>query len=303
MLTTHRAAAAVSLLFLMLLQGAAFGAAWTTVREAEGAEPAQVEIDGKSRAYWKLEQGLSMELTVTGPAQLRVFSRAPWKRSFKDKPYAWSYRLDDGETEVLRHKAGKARSARLAGGGALLAASRVDEIEIPPGVHVLRITADECLGGALYLRLQRRFVQPIPRGGNIELSPVAPLPVRDVAVRETIARYHVLASGEEAQLDVVGPTFLKLISRLDWNPSMSGRQKYMLRVYLDGEFRNTWVLQGRRSDVAVYTEKSDSVPAQGEVVYVDVPEGRHQVGVRFQDSGRELNLRVLMPRESLRNSD
>lgn len=277
-------------------------AAWSTVRQVEGAERVLVEVGGKKRAYWKLEKGRTMEVSVTGPAVLRVYSRSEYKLSYKKDPYTLSWSLPGGERETLRHEVTKSRGTQLAAGGKL-SASRTDEIDVPPGTHRLQIQVDDCPGDEIYLRLKRKFVHPIPRGGNIDLVPLSALPVRDVVVRESRTRYHVLSSGDEAELDVIGPTFVKAISRLDWNETMSGRQKYMIKVYLDGEFRNTWVLQGRRSEVAVYSDKPDSTPAEGEVIYIDVPKGRHRLNVRFQDSGRELNMRFLLPRESLRNSE
>lgn len=299
----HRFAALLLLLLAAAFSAAPALAAWSTVRQVEGAERAIVEVGGKKRAYWKLEQGRTMEVTVTGPSVLRVYSRSPWKMGLKGDPYSFSWSLPGGESETVSHEIAKSSGTRLADGGAKLAVSRTDEIDVPPGTHRLTIIAGDLPGDALYLRLKRKFVHPIPRGGNIDLVPLVSLPVRDVEVRENRSRYHVLSSGSEAELEVIGPTFVKVISRLDWNETMSGRQKYMVKVYLDGEFRNTWVLQGRRSEVAVYADKPDSTPAEGEVIYIDVPEGRHRVDVRFQDSGRELNLRFLLPRESLRNSE
>ena len=300
--TKLRYSIVIQLLALLLVALPAM-ANWSTVRQVEGASRVLAEVDGNKRAYWSLDLGASMSMMVTGPAEIRVISRSIYKSSYKGDPYTLSWSLDGDEGGTMEHKIIKSRAARIADGGKKLSASQTDMIEVPPGTHRLELTADSCPDDAVIIRLRKKFIHPIPRGGNIDILPLSVCPARDVVVRETINTYHVLKSGEELELDVIGPTFMKVISRLDWNSSMSGRQKYMLKVYEDDAFKNTWVLQGRQSDLAVYTGKTDSVPARGEVIYVGVPEGRHKYKIRFQDSGRELNLRFLIPRESLRNEE
>lgn len=290
-------------LLLLLLASVPALANWSTVRQVEGAERLLAEIDGKKRAYWQLEKTGTLEMMVTGPAQVRVISRSPYKTRHKGDKYVLGWSLDNDEGGSFEHDVRKSRAAKYSDTGKRLSAARTDEIDIPPGTHRLRLTIDSCPDDVLLIRLRKKFIHPIPRGGNIDLLPAGHDRVRDIVVRETVNTYQVLSSGEELELDVIGPTFLKVISRLDWNSSMSGRQKYMIKVYEDGTFKNTWVLQGRQSDLAVYGEKGDSVPARGEIIYVEVPEGRHKYKIRFQDSGREVNLRFLIPRESLRNEE
>jgi len=92
------------LLLALLLAAAPATAAWSTVRQVEGAERVLVEVGGHKRAYWKLDAGRTMEVTVTGPAVLRVYSRTEWKLSYKDDPYAYDWSVPGAESGSSHHQ-------------------------------------------------------------------------------------------------------------------------------------------------------------------------------------------------------
>jgi hypothetical protein len=287
-------------------------AAWVTVRHVKGAERAVVQVEGKDRAYWKLAAGSELSATVNGPAVLRVTGRSPWKSKFKDKPVTLAWSLDGKPGGTLSHPVKRSATVRLhppkddanianPAKWPRLSGSFTDEIRIPFGTHKVALSVQEAPGDHVLLRLTRKAINPVPKGGTIDLLPTGHSRTRDVVVKDSRSTYQVLASGEDLSLDVTGPTMVKVISRLDWNTSMAGRQKYQLKVYEDGTLKSTWVLRGSHSGQAVYAGKDDSTPARGELVYIEVPAGRHSYKVKFQDSGREVNLRFLMPREALRN--
>jgi len=303
----------------LLMMGAALvlagltHAAWVSVRHVKGAERAVVQVEGKDRTYWKLAAGGELTATVNGPAVLRVTGRSPWKGKFKDKPLTLDWTLDGNPGGVISHPVKRSSTVRLQPPGdhkdaanpakwPRLSGSFTDEIRIPFGTHKVAFAIKEAPGDHVLLRLTRKAINPVPKGGTIDLLPSSPGRTRDVVVKDARNTYQVLASGEDLSLTVTGPTVVKVISRLDWNTSMAGRQKYQLKVYEDGTLKSTWVLRGSHSGQAVYADKDDSTPARGELVYIEVPAGRHTYRVKFQDSGREVNLRFLMPRDALRNT-
>lgn len=299
-----------ALLGLILAAGLA-GAAWTTVRTVKGAKRAVAEVDGKARTYWLLEQDGTMTATVNGPAVLRVVTRAPWKGKLKGKESVVAWSLDGQPGGTWRHPLVRSQSARLRPAKdspefgtpdkwPRLSASRTEEIQIPYGTHKVQFKAADSAAPVL-LRLKLKSLHPLPKGDTVDLLPRAAGDTRTVTVRDARSTYQVLASGKSLELDVTGPTVVKVISRLDWNSTMTGQQKYQLKVFEDDALKNTWVLRGRHSAAALYAGKDDSTPARGEVLYIEVPAGRHQYRVSFEDSGREVNLRFLLPREALRN--
>ncbi|MDP2359349.1 MAG: hypothetical protein Q8O14_01160 [bacterium] len=301
-----------ALLALLLVAGMA-GAAWVNVRTVKGAKRAMVDVDGKARVYWQLDKGGAMKASVNGPAVLRVVARAPWRSKLKGKENLISWNLDGQPGGTLRLPMVRSRTVHLQppkeapefatpAKWPRLSASITEEIRIPYGTHDISFQTEGLLSENVFLRLQSKALQPMPKGGTVDLLPRGGGATRNIAVQDKRATYQVLASGSELQLDVTGPTVVKVISRLDWNTTMTGQQKYQLKVHEDGLLKNTWVLRGRRSTAATYVGKDNTMPARGEVIYIEVPAGRHQYAVKFQDSGREVNLRFLMPREALRHS-
>lgn len=308
----RRLQAGTLVLVAALLLAGLTHAAWTTIRHISGAQRVMAQVDGKSRVYWQLAKDDTMSATVNGPAVLRVVTRSPWRTKYKDTLTRLAWTLDGqpgGEfahpvkrsSGVRLQPAKDAKNADVPARWPRLSSSVTDEIRIPYGTHKLTFQVKESPGDFVLLRLKRQAVHPLPKGGTIDLLPREKTRSRDVSVAETRSTYQVLTSGEELALEATGPTVVKVISRLDWNTTMAGRQKYQLKVYEDGALKNTWVLRGRHSNQAVYVGKDDSTPARGELIYIEVPAGRHVYKVKFQDSGREVNLRFLLPRESLRN--
>jgi hypothetical protein len=298
-------------LALMLLAGAA-GAAWTTARSIKGAKRVIAEVDGKSRAYWLLAKDGTFSASVNGPALVRLVSRAPWKSKLKGKDLVLDWTVDGQPGGRFTHPLVKSRGGRLRPAKddpsfatpnkwTRLSAASTDEIRIPFGTHILRVKADQSAAESALLRLKVKSIHPMPKGGTVDLLPRQEGRTRIVEVKQSRATYQVLGSGQELQVEAVGPTVVKVLTRLDWNSSMVGTQKYQLKVLEDGQLKNTWVLRGRHSRGAVYADKQDTTPAHGETLFIEVPEGRHSYTVKFDDSGRELNLRLLVPRASLRN--
>lgn len=298
-------------LALLILAGLA-GAAWTTARQVKGAKRVIAEVDGKSRAYWLLEKDGTFSASVNGPALVRLVSRSAWKNKFKGKEQVLDWTLDGQPGGRFTHPLVKSRGARLRPAKddptfatpnkwTRLSAACTDEIRIPYGTHILRVKGDQSAADLALLRVKVKTIHPMPKGGTVDILPRESGRTRTVEVKNTRATYQVLGSGESLQVEAVGPTVVKVLTRLDWNSSMAGAQKYQLKVLEDGQLKNTWVLRGRHSKGAVYTDKQDSTPAHAETLFIEVPEGRHAYAVKFEDSGREVNVRLLVPRASLRN--
>ncbi len=109
----------LSVLLLLLLLPLAADAAWSTLRDVQGAERNILEIDGHRRAYWKVDAEKSLEIEVTGPSRVRIYSRAPYKMSHKGKKYAFSALLDGSEMDLIHHAVSRSRAVYRDSGKAI----------------------------------------------------------------------------------------------------------------------------------------------------------------------------------------
>ncbi len=274
---------------------------WSAIGPEEHAGKVPVMINGKERLYWRLKKDTEQVLRVTGPGTLRLISRVPLSTRVKDKVYKIHWSLDDGDSGVFEHKIRKAQSALRKTDSKKVSRGRSNEIEIPPGQHLIRVDLEESPTSVAYLCNHVRLMATVSKAKNVDVPPVDHGSGRMIKAGDAVVEYHALPSGEEMHVEINGPTFLKVISRLDWNQTMTGTQKYTLRVYEDGLAKQSYILKGRPSNSSVYLDKPDTLPARGEVVYIEVPEGRHRYTFGFQEAGRELNLRFLAPPEALIN--
>jgi hypothetical protein len=219
----------------------------------------------------------------------------PWSSRYAGQDYVLDWAIDGGTKGSFRQEIRKASGAVRQSDNKKLSRGGTHEIEIPAGKQVLRLKLAESPGTVAYLRYHAKPQVPPVSSRNIDLRPLERVTPRQVKAGETIVEYYPLASGSEMSVEVTGPGYLKVISRLDWNETMTASQKYTLKVFEDGLIKQSYVLKGNRSETATYIGKDDTVPARGEVVFLEVPEGKHRYTVSFQETGREVNLRFLAP--------
>lgn len=252
-------------------------------------------INGKKRTYYRAKKGVDQVLQVQGPATVRLVSRVPWSSRYAGTEYVVEWAIDGGAKGNFRQEIRKASGAVRQSDNKKLSRGGTHEIEVPAGKQVLRLKLSESPGTVAYFRYHARPVEPPISSRNVDLKPLEKVTPRQVKAGETIVDYYPLASGEEMSVELVGPGYLKVISRLDWDETMTATQKYTLKVFEDGLIKQSYVLKGRRSEASTYIGKDDSVPARGEVVFFEVPDGKHRYTVRFQETGRLVNLRFLAP--------
>lgn len=252
-------------------------------------------VNGKKRTYWRAKKGVEQVLQVQGPATVRLVSRVPWSSRYAGQEYLLEWAIDGGAKGSFREEIRKASGAVRESDNKKLSRGGTHEIEVPAGKQVLRLKLAESPGTVAYLRYHARNQDPPVTSRNVDLRPVERVTPRRVKAGETIVDYYPLASGGEMSVELEGPGYLKVISRLDWNETMTASQKYTLKIFEDGLIKQSYVLKGNRSETATYLGKDDTVPAQGEVVFLEVPEGKHRYTVGFQETGREVNLRFLAP--------
>lgn len=252
-------------------------------------------VNSKERTYWRGKKDVEQVLRVTGPSTLRIISRVPWSSRYKKKDYLLDWSIEKGESGSFTHEIRNSSGAKRKADKKRISRGRSNEIEVPAGQHIVRIKLAKSPGSVCYMRYHVRFMEPMTKTRNVDLVPLYDKPGRMIQVGDSIVEYYAVAAGEEVSVEVKGPTFLKVISRLDWNQTMTGTQKYTLRVYEDGLAKQNYVLKGRPSSMAVYIDKQDTLPTRGEVIYIEVPKGDHRYTFGFQEAGRELNLRFLVP--------
>ena len=121
----------------------------------------------------------------------------------------------------------------------------------------------------------------------------------DLVSHEETSAYYRVGTGHQVALKLVGPVTLKVLSRIEFDANMNGRQKWKVRVVEDGKTKGTYSLDSRKSEVTTYREKSALVASRAETFYVEVPAGEHRYEFTLPENHRTVLLRFLLPKNEL----
>ncbi len=273
----------------------AAAAGWESIEKLPGHDAVTVTVRKRPRTYFRLTPRAPLTVTVSGPARLRVISRAVLTERPEGEA-AYQIVALEGE-QALRaadERAGAARGVKAEGVAALGAGRRMI-VEVPAGTHAIRLV----LTGLreVLVRLQRAE----PARAPIEWVSLTPVRAsRSVSVIEgekSIAYYSILPD-RPVVLRVVGPSTLDCITRLDYEPAMIGAQAYRLRVVEHGRTLRTLDFHTTKSGAATYTGLEHRVPSKFDRFSLAVGGGLHEIEfhlVRPARGSAEIHARIPAP--------
>ncbi|MEM7050262.1 MAG: hypothetical protein AAF604_11420 [Acidobacteriota bacterium] len=280
---------------LLVLLGCGF------VVAVEAQSPVPIFVSGQDRDYVLLSPSKSTLITVKGPGELRLLSRPRFRpTSSEAQGYSLLVRVDGGaEQEVRYDKVERSRTAMFRD-GTLGVPGRLQDyfLRLGRGYHNIEVRPATGSPQVFFRHLfkpskeRRRSWVPVTPRGAPELV--------ELVVRETIVPYHRNAAGKPFSLEVIGPTELRIFTRLENTPEMRGRIHYRLQVRRNGQVVNTFQVSSRRSEVTTYRANDELVPGRAAEIAVPVPEGRHRFEIDPLDPNkRSLLARFMLPREDL----
>jgi hypothetical protein len=288
-----------SLFFLTPLTGLA---EWISLVPSEYGQSRVFSISDHEHTYFSIEKGNQLSIQVKGPSQIRILTR----REFAAQPnqsveYTIRYTMDSQVSERLNFTARPIDTARdLENPERLLGYLRKHSIDVPRGVHSysFEIVDDS---PRIWVRVQEQQTSYIENLRRIAIQPHQYTTAVDLDVKERIYTYYRIGNSDEIRLDVIGPTNLKILARLEYDNTMRGDQKYRFQVLEGDSVVETYSLSTKLSDVAKYIEPAYTLLSQGEKVYLDVPEGRHSYRVVLLDNHRSMLIKFLIPVKDLGN--
>ena len=259
-------------------------------------------ILGKSRNYYSLSNTNPSLITVEGPGTLRVITRARFEDDAPDRlSYTVVYAVDGSEqqAEEIRNteplKNGAYRNAALGKPGI----SEDFIIELGRGDHSIEflLEDDPVKVAARYLFYPAKE----KKVDWIKFDPLFPAEGVDLIARESIVHYFRASQDQPLEVEVIGPTMLRVLSRVENHYTMRGRINYRMQVIENGEVVNTYQLSSRRSQVTVYKDNPELIPGKGCTFVIEVPEGKHTYEIRPIDRDKSTVLcRFMIPEKDVR---
>jgi len=300
--STHKAISSVFVFFLIFgIFGEVSAEGWELIKPTAG-NLSKLKIAGKTRQYYELTHTDTTVIEVEGPTTLKILTRAVLSKKRRDVLYGMIVHRDNENREFIGRGSSRDKSASsLKKSKQRISKSRTIEFEVPNGNHIYQIVLPKEVKNPVYVRFLT------PEANKKEINYIAFLPrifkeeVR-LEIREQEYIYYRSTTDKPVELDVIGPTRIRGLARLEFDHSIRGDQPYRVQISENGKIISTVPIIAKISGTASYLEPGDKVPARGENFYIDVPPGSHKIEVSTPDPGVSVLFRFYIPQKDLGNS-
>lgn len=314
-----------SLLFLVLIHGAV-GATWTSIKPAQAPEQVKLVVADKELTYYPLSSSKEVQVKINGPCRLKVVTRGEMPAKQSKVTYQISARRDQVKDYLITRSSGISAQAKPIKKDFAIGESRSVVFKVPKGEHTYTFSLPKGQKGSVYVRFLKevkkgkkkatRASAKSQKGGTITPGGVGGIPATSeyvgfqplkgspevpIIVKEEVFTYYRATANQPVTVEVIGPTELKVVSRMEIQPAMRGILNYRVQLEENGKTSATYPLKAKPSPLATYKESSPNVLSQGSTIMLPVPEGTHRYRFFTPDSGVSILFRFYIPRKHLGN--
>lgn len=288
----------IGVLGLLVLALACARGAEAALLTPEGSERLSLIIGDNESPYFRLGVDSTTYLKVTGPGTLTLVVRFSFPGSVGADP-SWEIKVSEGGKQVAELDTAIAASASAWKESAARPGESVKlSVNVPEGEHRYQIgltSTVKAFAGVRYL-----FSSVVGHQAKSAVYPVDMLEATSVSVKEKLIDFFIADSARPVKVRVIGPTRLRIVTRLAYSGVMKGPQKYSVLVDLDGVSAVHPALQTSKSPSSYFTNHKDWSVGESQTIYVDVPQGTHEVSVRLgSSSAPALAMRFTIPQEDV----
>jgi len=275
---------------------------WLTLMPSEYGQSRTFNISGRDRTYFSIEKGKSLSIQVKGPTKIRILTRLEFdNKSTQTVWYDVQYSMDNQPVERASFTSRPVEIARdNQQPGRLLGFLREHSIEVPAGIHSYSFQVVNGLQ-RIWMRVQEQKSAYVKNLARVSLQPHEYKKAVDLEVKEKITTYYRIGAGDDVKIDVIGPTNLQILTRLEFDNTMRGEQKYRLQILEGEQVVVTYSFNTSLSDVSHYIEPSSNLLSRGEKSSLDVPAGNHSYRIVLLDENRTALIKLLIPEKDLGN--
>jgi hypothetical protein len=259
-------------------------------------------ISDKNRSYYSLSSEEPSVINVQGPGKLRVLTRGRFVPKEVEKiQYEVLYSIDGAEqnskkmSSVVRAKNASYTIRSMGSPGQ----SKALEIVLSRGYHTVEVTiADKSTAvDARYLFAPTKE----KKRDWMAFCPMRPSEPVELISREESVSYYRFSDEKPLKVEIIGPTELRVLTRIENHYKMKGRVQYRVQVKEDGIVKNTYQLSSMQSEVAQYERDNELVPGKACEFIIDVPKGKHIYEVFPLDKDKKTLLgRLLLPKNDVK---
>ena len=282
----------------VLLAGSASGADWKSFRPAEHSGRTKISVGGKELTYYQFSEDEPIAFSVEGPTRVKVLTRVRVPNDRESVEYGVSVSMDGVHQETIEKEA-------YPKGGAFYVAFnhfrpgviRRVYIDVPTGRHGYELRA---VGG--HPVDARLFESAESKPSLVSIAPTVYDAVETLYYRDKELTYYLLTVDAPIVLDVVGPTNVKVNTRLLYDATMLGEQSYVVGVKEGAKPECLYRIDAEPSQTVVLRDRDDAIPGALRHFRLDVPSGAHTYEFRLVDTvAGGLAVKFYIPRGDLTN--
>jgi hypothetical protein len=219
--------------------------------------------------YYLLTKNIPIELSVSGPTSIRVYSRLLWHNNMTDsQPYKLIIRQAD-QDKVLSFITEKSKSTYDANKQSY-GKWRSFYLDIPAGLNNYKLTLLEAQSETVAVRFNfekpKEYKKSSPYGTYRELQFVE---------NEKVTNYHELKLDEPVKIKIEGPLSIKAVCRINYDYTLEGKQNFTLATTVQGKEWRTKTFRVSKSETGMYKNAPELIPSTPVNFFINVPPGTY----------------------------
>jgi len=253
---------------------AAAATKWVGLKPTESPGRVTLAAGESNLTYHVLDDREPLEFTVTGPRRVKILTRYLYGEKDPEQASYTIRILRDGVETVRRaistEKSEETHRRPAAGGVGKI---RRVYLTVPKGEHTYRVFVVEDDRDVAVRVFRRVKVRETP------MASLTPSEYRSVCTLQfasgSLSSYYGFGPDRPLKFEVVGPTRVKVCTRLDFDHTMNGSQSYGLQLFEDGSPVKVYRYHVRKMATVSYVERPEFLPGERKCFWVQVPDGRH----------------------------
>jgi hypothetical protein len=275
---------------LALLATIASAAEWKSLKPAAHGGVTKISLGGKELTYYRFSDSDPLSFSIDGPTRVKILTRVRIPNEAGTVDYSVDVARDGYPMETVDKEAYPKEGAFYVSSDQFRpGVIRRIYIDVPTGRHGYELTA---VGGVVVDA--RVFESTAAKPSLVSLAP------RTFDSVETL--HYLVKKGKPVVLDVVGPTTVKVNTRLLYDSTMLGDQTYVIGVAEAGSPESLYRVDAEPSQTVVCRDRSDVIPGELRYFTLEIPKGAHAYTFRLVDAvAGGVAIKFYIPRGDLTN--
>jgi hypothetical protein len=221
--------------------------------------------------YYFVTNNQPMEITVTGPEWIRVYTRLLW-HSNMESSQTYKILLKEQDQEKLLSFTSELSSSARGADKQSFSKWRSFYLEVPQGKTDYKFTLLEAKSDTVAIRFS--FEKPTDYK---KIAPATKFREFEFVDKERATNYYEITAKTPVKVKIQGPATLRATCRLNYDYTLEGKQSYTVAASVSGKEWQAKTFRTGKSETGLYKNANDLIPSTAGNMYLDVPPGTYVI--------------------------